>query len=306
MLPFTMSQRPQVTGLPARDLPSEDTPPSRFRQFHSSIAIRTRVRSVVRSVRARSVQNERPSDRSSRNDRLTAPITVCCIYRTRNAAVVRHLLNRIGHHADVRLWALDEVAPELEPLTVGSGPGGRPELLNACAEARPIHPDSYLAVMDDDVLLLNGTVADLIVESQRAGFNLSQPGHGWSSALSLKITRSRPGIRARRTGFVEIGPLFVIDPLWRDRLFPLGAGLGMGWALQADFTALAVAGCEIGIIDRYRMIHLNKASGAYDADDERIRMEHRFEELGLRWEDHDLLLYTEGQRWSRWQPTRPW
>jgi len=84
--------------------------------------------------------------------------------------------------------------------------------------------------------------------------------------------------RARRTGFVEIGPLFVVDPAWRDRLFPLPAGIGMGWALQADFMALGAAGCEVGIIDHYRMIHLDKASGAYDADEERSRLEARFDD----------------------------
>lgn len=41
------------------------------------------------------------------------PMVVLMVYRARNAHLVRALLIQVGSNADVRLWAFDDVVPEI-------------------------------------------------------------------------------------------------------------------------------------------------------------------------------------------------
>ena len=63
--------------------------------------------------------------------------TLVCVYRRQNLNNVLHLVGEAKRMAmHVRLWALDDPAPELARLTVGSGPGSRFQLLNRLAGDR--------------------------------------------------------------------------------------------------------------------------------------------------------------------------
>jgi hypothetical protein len=139
------------------------------------------------------------------------PIVFLLIYRSRNLALVQNLLKQIGPGADVRLWALEEVAADLADLTVGSGPGGRFDNLNLLYDARPVAEGSWLVVADDDVAFVRGDVIELIQMMRKAGLNLAQPGQSllgwWTVCASLSRPFSMGGLnqssqRARRASLM--------------------------------------------------------------------------------------------------------
>ena len=46
------------------------------------------------------------------------PVLLLMVYRTKNAQLVKALLRQVNSNADVRLWALGEIAPELADQTI--------------------------------------------------------------------------------------------------------------------------------------------------------------------------------------------
>jgi hypothetical protein len=230
-----------------------------------------------------------------------APVTVLlCVYRARNARVVRRLVRQAGGSA--RLWALDAVAPSLAAWTVGSGPGGKFALVSGLYAAAPVAPESYVVVADDDVWL--PSLRAFLAVVRRASFDLAQPAHTRHlSHPSHAITLRAPRSVARLTSFVEIGPLFAVSPAWRSSVLPFPEDAGMGWGLEADWYALHRRGARLGIVDAVPMRHLAPVGTAYPQGAERERMARRLSAAGLAG-------LAEAQRtlatWRPWQRTPPW
>ena len=233
------------------------------------------------------------------------PIVVCAVYRLRNAIWINHVLRRVGQPADVRLWALDDLAPTLANVTVGKGPGGKFDLLNRCLEARDIHPSSYVFLVDDDFAILDGTLADFVKVMEAASLGIAQPAHGWSSWVSYKVTKRRFLSRVRRTEFIEIGPAFAISPEWRQKVVPFRSDTGMGWSIQVDLYTLIRRGCPVGVIDLWRILHLVPMGGAYNPPEEANRMWRYADEVGVSRRELEDSARTVG-RWFRWQAAPPW
>ena len=230
------------------------------------------------------------------------PIVFLLIYRSRNLALVQNLLKQIGPGADVRLWALEEVAPELADLTVGSGPGGRFDNLNLLYEARPVAEGSWLAVADDDVAFVRGDVIELIQMMRKAGLNLAQPGQSLLGWWTVCASLSRPFSIVRDTNFVEVGPLFVADPQFAKEILPFPRNTGMGWGVEADWYRIKLNRYRIGVIDACRLLHLG-AVAAYPIGPESDRMAERLAAVNVKsiWQ-----LRSCNGRWWRWQQNPPW
>ena len=230
------------------------------------------------------------------------PVVLLLVYRVKNVAQVRDLLQQVGPGTDVRLWALDEVADDLAGLTLGCGPGGRFDNLNLLYEARPVAEGSWLVVADDDVGFVRGDVTELIQAMMKAGLSLAQPGQSllgwWTQPLSL----SRPFVMATDTNHVEIGPLFAADPQFSKVIVPFPRNAGMGWGVEADWYRLKSDRYRIGVIDRCRVLHLSPAH-SYPVGPEAERMAERLAAANVTsiWQ-----LRSCNRRWWRWQPTPPW
>lgn len=219
-----------------------------------------------------------PSPFVARSGGPTPAGTLISVYRERNAEVVARLADEAGAMGwEVRLWALDEVAPALAPVTVGSGPGGRFALVNRIAEGRP---DGWLVVADDDVVFQRGGLREAVALAARLGLDVAQPAHAAASNVSHTFTRRRPGAVARRTGFVEIGPLFILSPAAQAEVLPFGE-TGMGWLVQVDWLDLAGKGLHLGILDAVPVLHLGPVGAQYDAEDERQQMDAALADRGL-------------------------
>ncbi len=223
------------------------------------------------------------------------------VYRARNAHLVRAICEpALAQGWTVAWWALDDIPDELAPHTVGSGPGQRLPLLNRILGSLGA-PASWLVVSDDDVAFERGDVVALQRVCRRGGLDLAQPART-DTRVDHPITSARPRSRARRTSFVEIGPLFAVGPAWRDRIVPFPEERGMGWGLELDWFELERDGCALGIVDAVRVRHEGTPGGDYDFAGEVRRVHAELAARGLEWSDVQLVRGT----WRPWRRTPPW
>ena len=203
------------------------------------VRIRFRRKSLSRAAtgpRAQSTADDMP------------PLVVLMVYRLKNVRLVEALLGQIDPRADIRLWALDDVAPELASVTLGSGPGLRFAHLNWLYRARPVIPNSWVVIADDDVFFVKGDLATTIEVMRAAGISLAQPGqslNGWWTSL---FTVSRPFLVARDTNYVEQGPIVIADDTMRTAILPFPEDGSMGWGIEAEWFRVKEGRSRIGLL----------------------------------------------------------
>jgi hypothetical protein len=172
----------------------------------------------------------------------------------RTVARVRSELTR-SHH---------DVALHFAPPAPGAGKWAN---INAALAATPLGDADWLLLVDDDVILPRGFLDRFLTLAEGYGFELAQPAHAFASHAAWDITRRRPGVLARRTRFVEIGPVTAISARAARELLPF-PDLRMGWGLDARWSALAADhGWPIGVIDATPIRHLKPVAAAYPRDE---------------------------------------
>jgi GT2 family glycosyltransferase len=138
--------------------------------------------------------------------------------------------------------------------------------LNAALAGRPGDHD-WLLVIDDDVALPWGFLDTFLLLAERHGLVLAQPAHAFRSHAAWEVTRRRAGVAARRTRFVEIGPVTAIRADAFAELLPF-PDLQMGWGLDAHWAAVAAEhDWPIGVIDATPIRHTRPIADAYPRDD---------------------------------------
>lgn len=250
--------------------------------------IRTRLRSRV--------ARNRPTGVPTTGGTHGPPTLVLCVYRAANVDFVLRLIEHCPPASEVRLWALDEIAPGLIPYTRGVGPGTRFTNLNRLFNCGPADPGSWVVVADDDVIFTRGSVSSVIEVMSGTGLGIAQPGHGLLSWWSSPFTIARPWLRARGTRYVEQGPLIVFSPTAAQRILPLPESDDMYWGIEVEWSALARDGIEMGIVDDVRVIHWRRNATAYDVGPEMTRLDERLRRAGFRsiWDLQQV-------RWRRWR-----
>ena len=156
----------------------------------------------------------------------------------RAAAEIGHELGASHHDALLRIVAPAEGA-------------GKWANLNAALTAHPPRGFHWLLIVDDDVELPRDFLDVFISLAEHHGFRLAQPAHAFASHAAWEVTRRRPGLTARRTRFVEIGPVTAIRADAFDVLLPF-PDLQMGWGLDAHWAAVAEGAALEGRRDRRR------------------------------------------------------
>jgi hypothetical protein len=115
-------------------------------------------------------------------------------------------------------------------------------------------------------VLPRGFLDRFVLLAEAFGFALAQPAHAFASHAAWEVTRRRPGVLARRTRFVEIGPVTAISATAAEVLLPF-PDLHMGWGLDARWSAIAAErGWPIGVIDATPVRHLRPVAGDYPRD----------------------------------------
>jgi GT2 family glycosyltransferase len=153
-----------------------------------------------------------------------------------------------------------DVALHLEPGRPGLG---KWENLRATLAAHPPDGADWLLIADDDVVLPGGFLDAFLHVAERFGLALAQPAHAFASHAAWPVTRRRPGLLARRTRFVEIGPVTALHRSALATLLPFPP-LAMGWGLDAHWSAAAAqAGLTLGVVDATPIRHLRPVAEAY-------------------------------------------
>jgi len=184
-------------------------------------------------------------------------VLVVSVARARHAATTARLvaeLERSRHDVAVRLA---EPAP-------GAGKWAN---LNAALAAERVEDHEWLLLADDDVVLPRRFLDPFLLVSERLGLRLAQPAHAFASNAAWRVTRRRPGSVARRTRFVEIGPVTALHASTFEVLLPF-PDLHMGWGLDAHWGAVAAEhGWPVGVVDLTPVRHLEPVAGAYGRDE---------------------------------------
>jgi GT2 family glycosyltransferase len=139
--------------------------------------------------------------------------------------------------------------------TAPPGDRGKFENLNALLAAHFADGFDWLLVVDDDITLPRGFLDRFLHLVEAHGLRIAQPAHRLHSHAAWPITRRRP-VWARRTTFVEIGPLTAFHRDTFGVLLPF-PDLRMGWGLDAHWAAVArERGWPIGIVDATPIEHV--------------------------------------------------
>ncbi len=231
------------------------------------------------------------------------PVLLLVVYRARNSHLVEELLRQVNAHADVRLWALDEVTPELATQTIGCGPGTRFSNLNKLYNAKPIREGTWVVLADDDVFIVRGSLSRIFAIMKRAGLSLAQPSQSVLGWWTTPFNVSRPFLIARESNYVEQGPLLVVDPTFAKLILPFPDENDMGWGIEAEWYRAKEGRFRIGIIDDCRIVHCARAGATYPSGPEMRNMNERLRKAGI---DSLYQLQSVNGYWWKWQPKPSW
>jgi hypothetical protein len=146
---------------------------------------------------------------------------------------------------------------------------GKFVLLNRLLAGVDLEQFAYVLVTDDDIGLPGGFVDDYLGLVVRHDLALAQPARTHESYIDHWIVEQQDGLAARRTRFVEIGPLFTMRRDAARLLTPFSEESPMGWGYDQVWPlAMEEAGLGMGIVDATPVGHdLRKPVAFYDNRD---------------------------------------
>jgi hypothetical protein len=199
-------------------------------------------------------------------------VLVAGIYLADRPHSAGHILYELAgsraHEVTQRWTAL---APDGEgqcdlPCTVSIEVAPAPKFALIDAMTRDCGDFDWVLIVDDDVELADDFVDRFLGVAERFDFALCQPARTEDSYIDHGIVMRMAGLAARRTRFVEIGPVVAIRRDAMSLLLPFGADCGMGWGLDFIWPGIMEGiGLRMGIIDAVPVAHrLRKPVTGYD------------------------------------------
>lgn len=202
-----------------------------------------------------------------------------------HAVAISDALSSAGAwQVDLRWGAVGDSAPP-DPLKsstrmVSTQRIAKFEFLNRLLAEVDLDDYEYLLVTDDDIEFPSGFLDAYLEIVARHGFHLAQPARTHRSYIDHYFVAQLMGVEARRTRFVEIGPLFSLHRDLFPLLLPFDERAPMGWGL--DFVwpkQIEDAGLTLGIVDQTPVTHaLRKPVEFYDYGDTNARMQEFLEQ----------------------------
>lgn len=210
-------------------------------------------------------------------------VLVAGIYLSDQANNIEHIAGRLGESAkwDVRQrWASIGVKgghPSLGDATALSIAEGEPKfvLLNRLLAGEDLGKYRFVIISDDDISLPPDFLDEYLDLVVKHDFALAQPARTHASYIDHHFVEQLDGLEARRTRYVEIGPLFSVRSDAFGAVFPFDESSYMGWGF--DFTwpcAIEEMGLRMGIVDATPVEHsMRKPVAYYKHEDARKSME---------------------------------
>jgi len=166
-------------------------------------------------------------------------------------------LRSTRHQVHFALGSTADADSRLGDLTVATALGGGKfenvnELLGL---SPPVGEFDRLIVTDDDIALPARFLDRFLALCEALDLDLAQPAQSMRSHAAWRVTRTRPFSLARRTNYVEIGPLTQFSRRAALALTPFPA-LRFGWGLDNHWGALAKReGWRLGVVDALPVRH---------------------------------------------------
>jgi hypothetical protein len=128
---------------------------------------------------------------------------------------------------------------------------------------------AYVLVCDDDVALPAGFLDRYLALVERHDLALAQPARTHGSYVDHALVEQLDGLDARRTRFVEIGPVFSMRADVLPVVTPFSEESPMGWGYDFVWPVLLEsAGLRMGIVDATPVAHdLRKPVVNYDHEE---------------------------------------
>ncbi len=148
-------------------------------------------------------------------------------------------------------------------------------ILNRLLAEINLAPYRFLVVVDDDIELESGFLDRFLAYQAAHDLTLAQPARTHDSYIDHYFVAQLIGVEARRTRFVEIGPVFSLRSDGFAHLLPFDEEAPMGWGLDFVWPVqLDAAACRLGIIDASPVRHaLRKPVTTYDYAETSAAME---------------------------------
>lgn len=149
-----------------------------------------------------------------------------------------------------------DVPPLRRPYSMA--PVLRPKyaLLNELLSTVALERYDFLILLDDDILLPYGFLDAFLDLQDHLDFRIAQPARTANSYIDLPIVEEHPGLLARRTLFVEQGPVISFHRSVLPRILPFDMRSPMGWGYENVWsTLIEELGLRMGIIDATPVDH---------------------------------------------------
>jgi hypothetical protein len=174
--------------------------------------------------------------------------------------IVQSLSESQCHSVDQRWVALlgDAPTPRVDDVTIASVRCKTPkfQILNELMAEIDLSAYDYVMLADDYVVLPDGFLDRYIDLQEELGFLIAQPARTSNSYIDHPIVEQQKGVLARRTMFVEIGPVVSFHRSVFNLVFPFDMTSPMGWGYENVWSRrLAKRGMKMGIIDAVPVDH---------------------------------------------------
>lgn len=141
-----------------------------------------------------------------------------------------------------------------DTVRVVTAPAPRCDLVNSLLQ--DCAGFDWVVLCDDDVELGPDFLDSFLALAERHDLALCQPARTPDSFIDHDFVARMPGIDARRTRFVEIGPVVFFRRDAAALLLPFAPGSGMGWGLDFVWPVrIEAAGLRMGIVDAVPVAH---------------------------------------------------
>lgn len=160
---------------------------------------------------------------------------------------------------------------EVRRVTVMNLQNSQPKfiLLNQLLSGEELENYDYIIFSDDDISLPEDFLQTYLDMVMKHDFALAQPARTHNSYIDHPFVEQLDGLKARRTHFVEIGPVFSIRKDAFPFLLLFNESSPMGWGYDFVWPCLIEdRGLRMGIIDATPVEHsIRKPVQNYDYDD---------------------------------------
>ncbi len=199
-----------------------------------------------------------------RNGDGTRRALVLGVYLAGKPHTAGHIATTIARAQDVEVrqrWVALGDGPQGEELRSVTAfkvtePTPKYALLNRLLAEEDLSDYDYVITTDDDIVLPDRFL-DLFLGVQAGlGFDLAQPARTLNSHVDHPIVLQQRGVVARRTLFVEIGPLVSFGRELYDLVFPFDETNPMGWGFENVWAhLLRERDLSEGIVDAVPVDH---------------------------------------------------